>query len=619
MTTLKNCLAVFGIIVCLLMMIVERPLLAQGAGQETCQLWHTHTVRFEGPQTSEQAELNPFTNVELDVVFTHEGSGQQFNVRGFYAADGNAGETSADSGNIWKVHFCPNQIGKWNYSAKMKLGVITAGIQDFALDNSTGSFEVTASKADENDFRAKGKLGIDGHYFRLSNGKRWLKGGTNSPENFLAFADFDGTYRISAATRDGESKATTEIHSYTPHLKDWNEGDPVWQNSKGKGIIGAVNYMAASGMNSIYFLTLNINGDGKDVWPYADPKDFSRFDCSKLDQWDVVFQHMQRQGILIHVVTQETENEKLLDGGDVGPQRSLYYRELIARFAHHPGLIWNLGEENGPTEWSPIGQDSTQQKAMASFLKANDPYKHPVLIHTHSSIKEKDDLLPPLLGHQPLDGLSFQINLREQVHSEIIKWHQKSDQAGQPWLITMDEIGEWHTGVLPDAEDPNHDTIRRFALWGSLMAGGAGVEWYFGAKHDANDLTSEDWRKRKRIWELTRFAMKFFEQHLPYWEMQPADELTTSKEDYCFAKPGEIYAVYLPANGLTVNERDVADIKLNLTDCVGKFSIQWFDPLRGGELQDGNLRSVDGGSQVALGLPPGDVDQDWVILVRKVK
>ena len=86
----------------------------------------------------------------------------------------------------------------------------------------------------------------------------------------------------------------------------------------------------------------------------------------------------------MHIVTQETENEKMLDDGDTGPMRQLYYRELIARFGHHLGLVWNLGEENGPAGFSPNGQTSEQQKAMTKFIKETDPYKHPILLHTHS-------------------------------------------------------------------------------------------------------------------------------------------------------------------------------------------------------------------------------------------
>ncbi|MEZ5397230.1 MAG: hypothetical protein R2724_31245 [Bryobacterales bacterium] len=34
-----------------------------------------------------------------------------------------------------------------------------------------------------------------------------------------------------------------------------------------------------------------------------------RYDVSKLDQWEVVFRHMDRLGLMLHVVTQETEND----------------------------------------------------------------------------------------------------------------------------------------------------------------------------------------------------------------------------------------------------------------------------------------------------------------------
>ncbi|MEM9160503.1 MAG: DUF5060 domain-containing protein, partial [Verrucomicrobiota bacterium] len=61
--------------------------------------WHTLTLSFEGPQTSETSEYNPFTNYRLLVKFTHRES--DYWIRGFYAADGNAAETSADAGNIW--------------------------------------------------------------------------------------------------------------------------------------------------------------------------------------------------------------------------------------------------------------------------------------------------------------------------------------------------------------------------------------------------------------------------------------------------------------------------------------------------------------------------------------
>lgn len=581
--------------------------------------WHTVTLSFDGPMTSETATPNPFTDYRLQVTFTR--GERSMLVRGFYAADGNAAETGNDSGNVWQVRFAPDEVGEWSYSATLYRGNGIATDSDpnsgetVEISNAEGKF-VVVSNPEENsrDFRTRGRLIVDGGYFRFGRqGSHWLKGGADSPENLLAFADFDGTWRTSDKARDGENDPGASLHRYPTHVADWQTGDPTWRDGKGKALIGAINYLASTGMNCVYFLTFNVEGDGKDVWPFVAADDFTRFDCSKLDQWEIVFQHMQSQGIMMHVVTQETENERLLDEGDTGPMRKLYLMELISRFAHHPAIVWNLGEENGPAEFSPLGQTSEQQQAMASYLKQADPYQNTVVIHTHSTIKDKDHLLPALLGHNPLDGLSFQVNKPENVHAELIKWKQASSKAGHEWLIAMDEIGKWDTGVVPDSVDPNHDGTRHQVLWGTLMAGGAGVEWYFGANHPHNDLSCEDWRQRANMWAQTNVALKFFDEHLPYWAMQPHDELTGSNNDYCFAKPGEVYAIYVPSGD------NPTENSLNLGNHGGQFSVYWFDPKQGGDLQRGTVTEIHPStdkSQHSLGKPPPNSDRDWVILVK---
>ena len=42
----------------------------------------------------------------------------------------------------------------------------------------------------------------------------------------------------------------------------------------------------------------------------------------------------------------ETGNENLHDDGELGRERMLFYREMIARFGHHLAVFWNIGEEN---------------------------------------------------------------------------------------------------------------------------------------------------------------------------------------------------------------------------------------------------------------------------------
>jgi hypothetical protein len=71
-------------------------------------------------------------------------------------------------------------------------------------------------------------------------------------------------------------------------------------------------------------------------------------------------------------------------------------------------------------------------------------------------------------------------------------------------VVTNDEQDLGSTGTPPDPgyggyeqqEGPSIHTIRKQALWGTLMAGGAGIEYYFGCKHPPDDLHCEDWLSR---------------------------------------------------------------------------------------------------------------------------
>jgi hypothetical protein len=146
-------------------------------------------------------------------------------------------------------------------------------------------------------------------------------------------------------------------------------------------------------------------------------------------------------------------------------------------------------------------------------------------------------------------------------------------------------------------------------LWGTLLSGAAGVEWYFGANNRYNDLNAEDWRSRDRLWELTKHAMDFFQTHLPYWEMQASYDIVNVKGAYCLQKSGELFAIYLP---------DSKEHTINLEATKNTFEVKWFDPLKGGALNSGTVKSVVGGSVVQIGLPPSD-EQDWVVLLQQKK
>ncbi|MDF7807613.1 DUF5060 domain-containing protein [Pontiellaceae bacterium B12219] len=581
--------------------------------------WHKVTLTLDGPFANElDNEPNPFVDRQMDVTFVHESGAPSYVVPGYFAADGNAGETSADCGTKWRAHLSPDKTGKWTYSISFK------GTE---YDGTTGSFSVGPTDKSGRDFRGKGRLQVNGtRYLRFADsGEYFLKAGADAPETLLGYVDFDNTIA---------NKKNVPLKTFSAHSGDWNPGDPSWKGGKGKGLIGAINYLSGKGANAFSFLTYNAGGDGDNVWPHVSRADKTHFDCSKLDQWGVIFDHGTAKGMYLHFKLQETENDDLrgkneqgkanaLDDGLFGVERKVYLREMIARYGHNLALNWNLGEENTQT------QDELDPQI--AYIRKTDPYGHNLVLHTYPN--QQNEVYGWFLGRaDALTGVSIQNSDVAKTHEDTLKWVTRSEASEHPWIVAFDEAGNAATGSPPDPDWPGMakaaeqinsgkkkmklptiDDVRAEVLWGNLMAGGAGVEYYFGYRLPENDLLAENWRSRDKTWDYSRIALNFFSgNNLPLVEMQNANALVDNpkngNERYCFAQAGNLYLVYL---------RDASNAPLDLSGAAGTFSIEWFNPRVGGALQSGSVKTVKGGSKVDLGAPPSDPKSDWAVLVRK--
>lgn len=594
------------------------------------KVWHKVTIDLSGPYAHEKDnQPNLFTDYRMVVTFRHA-DGSQYVVPGYFAADGDAANSSAESGTVWRAHFAPDRIGNWSYSIAFHRGDLAALDRDASATplspyhGKTGSFSVSPSDKSGRDLRSQGRLNYVGkHYLQFAASKKYfLKVGADAPETLLGYTDFDNTI----AGKPGK----VPLKSWSPHLQDWRPGDPTWGDGKGKGLIGAINYLSGKGCNAFSFLTYNAGGDGDNVWPFIHRDDKLHYDCSKLDQWGIVFDHGTATGMYLHFKMQETEMDdhnrgrdgsgfvaESLDGGNLGAQRKLYCRELIARFGHNLALNWNLGEENTQT--------TAQQKAMIDYIAELDPYGHNIVVHTFPN--QHDKVYRPLLGdNSKLTGVSLQNSALEPTHRDTVKWVTESARAGKPWIVAFDESGSAAHGQCPDLGYQGFDgrdrtgkmvytqhKVRKETLWGTLMGGGAGCEYYFGYQFPENDLVCEDWRSRDQSWDYCRIAIGFFHDHqIPFWEMKNMDALVGNPAHeagkFCFAKADDTYLVYLPDGGVS---------QLDLSSTKGDFKVHWFNPRSGGPLQRGSVASVTGGGTASLGTPPADEEEDWLVVVRR--
>lgn len=562
--------------------------------------WHPITVDFNGPFASETDDpVNPFLDYRLTVDFTGP-SGRVTQVPGFFAGNGQGG----GQGNVWRARFSADEVGRWSYRAQLHTGDEIAVNPDLntgnpvAIDGPTGQFNVGPRNSGAPGFLKHGRLEyVGGHYMKFRDGPYWIKGGTDSPENLLGYTGFDGTIDQGGIRSDF-------LHDFVTHQADANPSDPFFTNEStgadSRGIIGALNYLGEQGVNSVYFLPMNLGGDGQETYPFVgaanDRYNKTHYDISKLYQWNIVLNHAQRQGVALNVVLSETEseNERWLDNGALGVERKLFFRELIARFGYLLAIKWNLGEENDFR--------LEQLQLHSGYIQALDWSGKPIAVHTHINQFYR---YGEIVGDPRFSASSIQYD--PQFAGQFVEqWRTNSANAGHPWIIDMDE----NTNGLGTE---GYDERRKQILYDVLFSGG-NIEWYFGYSPPpvGGDIDAGNFRYREGMWTQMRYAREMMQREMPFWRMQPADYLVQGESgDFggaeVFALDGEFYAIYLPAtNGSETLDLRAAD---------GFYRQRWFDP-RTGQIING-ASGIAGSERVQLGSPPSRQGDDWVILINK--
>ncbi len=487
-------------------------------------------ITLRGPNSLELAgERNPF-EIPVEVTFTGP-EGQTFTIPAFFAGDGKGGQ----DGEIWKVRFRSDVPGRWRFATQSA---------EQLLDGYRGEFEVEGlANCQAPSIACLGTLQYaGGHYLRFGGGDYWIKGSVDDPENFL-----------------GEAFGS-------------------WQGKK-----EALDFLSSKGVNSIYVITNNIDGDRNDTWPWLGDTpeqakaNSDRFDNAKLQQWEDFFTYAENRGIVLHLILND-------DSAWHGYNHDLYFREMVARFAHHPGLIWNIGEEA-----NEIYSDQ-QQIAYAQKLRQLDPYDHPITVHRTSPwpfLNRKDfDLTSIQSGGGAND---FSTSPLPDYNQVVIFHREESVRTCRAIPVMIDE-----TPRVTRVDSASQFKMRSQVLYPIFLGGGNYELHYRDAYGQEGTVTIEDLAP---MLEDMQRARQFVE-NLPFNEMSPCNALISGQGRACFGRNGDVYAVYLPVGG---------SVSIDLRATGGSFNVTWFNPRNG---NSNNAGSVPGNGIRSFNAPD---NQDWVL------
>ncbi len=419
---------------------------------------------------------------------------------------------------------------------------------DRQLDGRSGEFTVTEPPENAPAFYRWGRLEYTGtaenrlRYLKFRDGPYWLKAGCDDPENFLGGYD---NYNTLAKRK------------------------------------AAVDYLATRGINSVYIMTHNLGGDDRDVWPWlgATPRQAmangganARFDVAKLAQWRELFEYMQTKGVVPYLVLED-------DSAWKGYRHRRYYREMIARFGDLPALLFNFNEEHNEN------YKLAQALEFMRELEQIDPYDHPRGIHNVNTPNDQ------YIDAGQVDFTSIQTGSPGTVvgiekalghHRTTLNWIERCRQRGRRTLVVNFDEGR-----------PEED---RHAWWSAYLAGGV----WEAHVNKPYDRPMSAWEP---VWTELGGTRAFMES-LPFWEMDSHDEVIESGTAFCLAKPGEVYALYLPTGG---------SVTVSLP-ANRNFEIAWWNPANGRDGRFQNGRQVNGGLRRFT--PPAD--GDWALRIQIV-
>jgi uncharacterized protein DUF4038/uncharacterized protein DUF5060 len=515
------------------------------------------TANIEGPDAS-----NPFTDATLSGSFGNVGGTERTAVEGFC--------DSAD-GRVFRIRFMPSSPGDYTYSIIYRQGSFET--------KGTGTFKASAGQR-------RGPIRVDPkypwHFIWEGTGEHYFFNGTTT----FWLLGWKEERIINYCIERLEKLKINRIRVLLAGASSTYWGEPV---------------MTGDGFT--YFLRPWIV-EAPDRFDH--PKiDFSRFDVAYWQKWERMLRFARDHNMIVSVIQDISTHKAQPAAGSEDERR--YLRYAAARLSAFSNINWDLGDDLDSF------RDEKWAHETGTLLEGWDPYKH--LATSHPVHRANQDRASAWFGFTSIQNWS------RRQHELMLEERQIQMKTGRIIPQTNEEYGyedhypHW-APAPPDGESA--ETLRRVA-WDIAMAGAYGT-------------AGESCRRGTNVWpdtgggwingrgDDTMTMLKGYEHIVDFftsfewWKTEPHDELV-SKGAYCLAKPGEIYAVYLPVRPMCGNseafEHQQVCGEVNLKLEPGTYEARWFNAYTGETIP---LPAVTG---PAWTLPKTPGWLDWALLLQK--
>jgi len=521
---------------------------------------------------------NPFTDA------TFEGS--------FESADGKnrwpvAGFCDAEDGSVFRIRFMPPAAGSYKYSVAYRQGL--------ARKTFTGNFQA-------NNSHRRGPVRVDTsypwHFIWEGSGEHYFFNGTTAywlmgwQDEHIIQSSIERLHRlkinrirvtIAGRTDQFYGEPVTPGPAWTPYLTAW----PVGGGVRAIHLLGRAGQRYGRGVARSLFDSLATLGLAEDI--YHPGFDYSRFNVSYWQKFERALRFARDRDLIFSLVLDM--NDSRVHPGPGSADEHRFIRYAVARFGAFSNITWDLGDDLDRF------RDDRWTHETGTLIEQWDPYQHLATSHPVDNVHQ--DRTSPWFGFT-----SFQEWSRKQ-HAFMLSQRKQQEALGRIIPQTNEEYGyedhypRWAEGFGSETAD----VLRRCA-WDIAMAGGY-------------QTTGESCRRGVHIWPdtgggwmngrgddtmtmLEGYAhMVDFFTAFEWWKAEPHDEFVNAG-NYCLAKPGEIYVVYLPNGG---------GVSLKLA--AGDYRAIRFDPTTGAKV---DLPPAHGPAWNTA-LPQ---DHDWALIFRKL-